>query len=132
MMMKSETLKGTFSHGVVIPLTNNSHAVVGVSSTSSVTSTPSGRPPLQPRPSQHGGGYGRAGCALSRLGDPREASSVTSGQGIDLNRTPTAGLSSPAGQKKQLRISTIDMTSPANLFNGITGEQDGKALAHLL
>ncbi|KAK1694937.1 hypothetical protein QYE76_011634 [Lolium multiflorum] len=90
---------------------------------------PSGRPPLQTRPSQHGSGHGRAGCALPRLGDPRVASSDTSGQGIDLNRNRTAGVSSLAGPKKQWRISAAasqpirrnDRRAPA-------GDQDGHDL----
>jgi hypothetical protein len=40
MMMKQEALNVAFGHGVVIPL------AAGASSTSSITSTPSGRPPL--------------------------------------------------------------------------------------
>jgi hypothetical protein len=40
MMMKQEVLNVAFGHGVVIPL------AAGASSTSSITSTPSGRPPL--------------------------------------------------------------------------------------
>jgi hypothetical protein len=49
MMKKREALNVAFGHGVVIYLAPPGHVVVGVSSTSSVTSTPSGRPPLTPR-----------------------------------------------------------------------------------
>jgi hypothetical protein len=45
-----------------------------------------------------------------------------SDQGIDLNRTPTVGQSSPTGPKKQRRISAADMPPPANMFDGMTGE----------
>jgi hypothetical protein len=103
MMMKKKALNVAFDQGVVIPLAPSGHAVAEESSTSSVTSTPSGRPPLQPR---------LHGCALSRLGDPRITSSEMYGQGIDLNRTPKAGKSSLAVAKKQVCISAADMPLP--------------------
>jgi hypothetical protein len=105
MMMKKKALNVAFDQGVVIPLAPSGHAMAEESSRSSVTSTPSGRPPLQPR---------LPGCALSRLGDPRITSSETYGQGIDLNRTPKAGQSSLTVAKKQVCISAANMPPPVN------------------
>jgi hypothetical protein len=116
MMMKQEALNVAYGHAVVLPL------AAGTSSGSFVTSTLSGRPPLQSMLSQHGGGNGKARCALSRLDDPHATSLDTSGQSIYLNRTPTTGLSTPAGLNKQRLISAADMPPPANPFNRITGE----------
>jgi hypothetical protein len=71
MMMKQEALKVAFGRVVSVP----SHPMAVSSLTSSITSTPSGRPPLKPRtPSPHAplqGTQARAGGALSRLAQHR-------------------------------------------------------------
>jgi hypothetical protein len=90
-------------------------------STSSVTSTPSGRPPtlelnmpIAHAPAQ--GAHGRGGVPLSRFGDLCPPSG-SAGLGIDLNRTTSIGCGTPIGLKKPHRMSTADMPRAVNLFD---------------
>jgi hypothetical protein len=97
------------------------HSVGGALSTSSIMSTPSGRPPMEPNTSVvHApalGAHGRMGAVLFQFGDLRPMSSGSAGPCIDLNRTPPTGDTTPASAQKPRRISTTDMPRAVNLFD---------------
>jgi hypothetical protein len=110
MMMKQEAINVAFGGVASVPPL---HSVGGALSTSSVTSTPRGRPPaLEPNtPVAHAlalGAHGQCGASLSRFGDLRPMPGLA-GPGIDLNRTPSTGCATPAGSKKPHRISTVNL-----------------------
>jgi hypothetical protein len=96
MTMKQEAINVVFGGVASMP---PSCGVSGALSTSSVTSTPSGRPPELElnTPAAHApalGAHGRGGVPLSRFGDFRPPSASTE-PGIDLNRTPSTGCGTP-------------------------------------
>jgi hypothetical protein len=118
MLMKQEALNVAFDDGAVIP----GQPVAGVSSTSSVTSTPSGRPPPEPRtpsgrPPPEPKDWWRAlpvGRALADVVGVGRACHA-----IDLNQTSMAGDTTLAWGKKQQRISVAAMPPGVNLFDGM-------------
>jgi hypothetical protein len=110
MMMKKETINVAFGGVASVPLLS---AIDVPLSTSSVTSTPSGRPPaLDPNtPVAHAPTLGAlvwGGVAFSWFGD-LHLPSGSAGPDIDLNRTPSIGCTTPAGLKKPRCMSTADM-----------------------
>jgi hypothetical protein len=105
----------------------------GALSTSSLTSTPSGRPPaLELNTSvAHApalGAHDQGGIPLSRFGDFRPPS-VSIGPDIDLKRTPSIGCGTPTGLKKPCCMSTADMPRAVNLFSKMPAPDD-EVMAH--
>jgi hypothetical protein len=95
--------------------------VAGALSTSSVMSTPSGRPPLEPRtPGAHTpslGAHARSGGTLFRLGVLWHTSSESVGPASNLNRTPSTCDTIPACAKKPPCISPANMPRAVNLYD---------------
>jgi hypothetical protein len=83
MMIKQEALNVVFGGVVIVP----PYSMADTSSTSSVTSTPSGRPPLEPRTpgpqTTSLGAHGRTGGALSWLGELWPMPSDSAGHAIE-------------------------------------------------
>jgi hypothetical protein len=137
MLMKHEARNVAFGGAASVP---PPHSVAGALSTSSVTWTPSGRPPLEPRtPGAHApslGAHARTGGALSRLVELYLTSSELAGPAIDLNRTPSTCDTTPACTKKPGRISTTDKPRAVNLFDekpklGSSAHRRGNVSSHL-
>jgi hypothetical protein len=130
MMMEQETINVAFGGVASMP---PSCGVGDALLTSSVTSTPSGRPPALELNTHvvHApalGARGRGGVPLSRFGDLQPPSG-SPGPGIDLNRTPSTGCGTPAGLKKPRRMSTADMPRVVNLFDEMAAPTD-EVMAH--
>jgi hypothetical protein len=117
MLMKHEAFHVVFSD---VATEHPPHSIGGALSMSSVTSTPSGCPPLEPNmPVSHAptlGAHTRMGGVLSRFCDLHPTLPGSAGPAIDLNRTTTTRHTTPACAKKPHCISTANMTTAVNLF----------------